>query len=128
MLPDLEAAFEEVYRNLYGRVAEGVPLEVLNWRVVASGPRPEINLAAEATGMADAAIARKGERDIYLPERGGFAPVPVYDRYALAPGARFDGPAVIEERESTTIIGGGVVTVDTYRNLIVALKGEGARD
>ena len=128
MLAALEAAFEEVYRNLYGRVAEGVPVEVLNWRVVAAGPRPEINLAAEATGTADASAARKGERDIYLPERGGFAPVPVYDRYALAPGAAFDGPAVVEERESTTIIGGGAVTVDTYRNLIVALKGDGAHD
>jgi N-methylhydantoinase A/oxoprolinase/acetone carboxylase beta subunit len=128
MLPDLEAAFEEVYRSLYGRIAEGVPLEVLNWRVVASGPRPEINLAAEAVGASDAARAIKGERAIYLPEQGGFAPVPVYDRYALTPGTAFTGPAVVEERESTTIIGGGTVAVDTYRNLIVAMKGEATRD
>ncbi|MGI8688035.1 MAG: hydantoinase/oxoprolinase family protein [Thermomicrobiales bacterium] len=127
MLPALEAAFEDVYRRLYGRIAEGVPLEVLNWRVVVSGPRPEINLAAEATGATDATMAIKGERTIYLPEQGGFAPVPVYDRYALAPGAAFPGPAVVEERESTTIIGGGTVTVDTYRNLIVAMKGEATR-
>ncbi|HEY8291851.1 MAG TPA: hypothetical protein VIG44_05160, partial [Thermomicrobiales bacterium] len=128
MLPALEAAFGEVYRCLYGRVAEGVPLEVLNWRIVASGPRPEINLAAEVVGTASAAHAIKGEREIYLPEESGFAPVPVYDRYALAPGAAFAGPAVIEERESTTIIGGGAVRVDTYRNLIVAMKGEAPRD
>ncbi len=128
MLPALEAAFEDVYRRLYGRVAEGVPLEVLNWRVVASGPRPEINLATEAAGVADATMAIKGERIIYLPEQGGFAPVPVYDRYALAPGAAFTGPAVVEERESTTIIGGGTVTVDTYRNLIVTMKGDATRD
>ena len=128
MLPALEAAFEDVYRNLYGRIAEGVPLEVLNWRVVASGPRPEINLAAETVGASDAARAIKGERAIYLPEQDGFAPVPVYDRYALTPGTAFTGPAVIEERESTTIIGGGTVAVDTYRNLIVALKGDAPRD
>ena len=128
LLPDLEAAFEDVYRRLYGRVAEGVPLEVLNWRVVASGPRPEINLAAEVVGAADAARAIKGSREIYLPEEDGFAPVPVYDRYALVPGAAFAGPAVIEERESTTIIGGGTVTVDPYRNLIVAMKGDAPRD
>ncbi|MHB8644277.1 MAG: hydantoinase/oxoprolinase family protein [Thermomicrobiales bacterium] len=128
MLPALEAAFEEVYRRLYGRIAEGVPLEVLNWRVVASGPRPEINLASEVAGAADATHAIKGERNIYLPERDGFVSVPVYDRYALAPGTRFAGPAVVEERESTTIIGGGTVTVDTYRNLIVALKGDATGD
>jgi N-methylhydantoinase A len=122
-LPALEAAFEQVYRTLYGRVAEGVALEVLNWRVVASGPRPEIDLAAEATGQSDAAAAVKGERSIFLPEADGYAPVPVYDRYGLAPGATFAGPAVIEERESTAIFGGGQIAVDRYRNLIVTLKG-----
>jgi N-methylhydantoinase A len=96
---------------------------VLNWRVVASGPRPEIDLAAEATGQSDAAAAVKGERSIFLPEADGYAPVPVYDRYGLAPGAAFTGPAVIEERESTAIIGGGQIAVDRYRNLIVTLKG-----
>ena len=124
-MPELERAFAEVYRRLYGRVAEGVPLEVLTWRVVASGPRPEIDLAVEATGPANAADALKGEREIYLPEADGFTRVPVYDRYRLAPGAAFSGPAVIEERESTAIVGGGQVTVDGYRNLVVALK-EGA--
>lgn len=124
-LPAIERAFDAVYRGLYGRVAEGVPLEVLNWRVVASGPRPEINLHAEATGDPDVRATIKGERAIYLPEVAGYAPVPVYDRYRLSPGAAFDGPAVIEERESTAIIGGGRIAVDGYRNLIVTLR-EGA--
>ncbi|HEY8291085.1 MAG TPA: hypothetical protein VIG44_01290, partial [Thermomicrobiales bacterium] len=89
---------------------------------------PEINLAAETVGASDAARAIKGKRTIYLSEHGGFAPVPVYDRYALTPGTSFPGPAVVEERESTTIIGGGTVAVDTYRNLIVAMKGDAPRD
>ena len=50
--------------------------------------------------------------------------MPVYDRYGLAPGVTFAGPAVIEERESTAIIGGGQIAVDSYRNLIVTLKGD----
>ena len=37
----IEEAFEETYRALYGRKGPDVPLEVINWRVVASGPRPE---------------------------------------------------------------------------------------
>jgi N-methylhydantoinase A len=44
---------------------------------------------------------------------------PVYDRYALAPGARLIGPAIVEERESTMVVGpGAMVTVDAYRTLI----------
>ncbi len=124
--PALEAAFEEVYRRLYGRTAPGVALEALTWRVVASGPRPEIRLMAEDGGTANAAEAIKGERPIYLPGRRDFATVPVYDRYRLGPGASFTGPAVVEERESTVIIGGGRTEIDAYRNLIVTLRADEA--
>ncbi len=122
-LAELERGFETIYRRLYGRTADGVALEALNWRLVASGPRPRIDLhsAADAAGTADARAALKGERPIYLPERGGFAPVPVYDRYRLGPGAAFEGPAIVEERESTAVIGGGEVRVDEFNNLVVRL-------
>ena len=63
----------------------------------------------------------KGRRRAYFPETGGYGETPVYDRYALGPGSRLTGPAIIEERESTTVIGpGAIVTVDTYRTLIAA--------
>ncbi|MGN6813483.1 MAG: hydantoinase/oxoprolinase family protein [Thermomicrobiales bacterium] len=120
-LPALEQAFDRVYRQLYGRVADGVPLEAVNWRVVATGPRPALDLRGSAGGTTDASAARKGERPIYLPEAGGFVAAPVYDRYRLGPGASFAGPAVVEERESTVIIGGGQVCVDEYRNLVVTM-------
>jgi N-methylhydantoinase A len=46
----------------------------------------------------------------------------VYDRYALAPGAVFEGPALVEERESTCVVGPGArVTVDAFRNLVIEL-------
>ena len=48
---------------------------------------------------------------------------PVYDRYRLGPGAAFDGPAIVEERESTLIVGpGGRCRVDAQWNLIVELR------
>ena len=47
---------------------------------------------------------------------------PVWDRYALAPGMRVDGPALIEERESTVVVGSGDrVTVDARLNLVAEL-------
>jgi len=120
-LPEVQEAFAVAYRALYGRTAEGVPLEVLTWRVVVSGPRPELALGSDTFGTADARDAQKGERRIYLPEHGGFTVAPVYDRYRLGTGATFSGPAVIEERECTVILGGGSTRVDEYRNLIVTL-------
>jgi N-methylhydantoinase A len=61
----------------------------------------------------------KKARKAYFPEAGGYVETPVYDRYGLQPGAAFAGPAIIEERESTTIIGPGArVRVDASRGLV----------
>ena len=116
----ISAGYREEYRRLYGREGPDVPLEAITWRVEVSAPRPEI--LQEEWGGAPRALdeARKGKREIYLPEKDGFAAVPVYDRYRLDPGAAFDGPAVVEERESTVIVGpDSRAEVDGSRNLIV---------
>jgi N-methylhydantoinase A len=115
-LAALRETFETVYRSLFGRTGPDVALEAVSWRVIASGPRPSVKLSTPTAG--GSADARKGERLVYFPEWEEHRPVPVYDRYVLAPGARFDGPAIVEERESTTVIGPGArVDVDATRNL-----------
>ena len=64
----------------------------------------------------------KGRRSAYFEEAGGFVETPVYDRYALAPGDEFTGPAIVEERESTAVIGpGGRCRVDDGLALIVEM-------
>jgi N-methylhydantoinase A len=118
----IQDAFEETYRALYGRKGPDVPLEVINWRVVASGPRPEWNLklTREAANPRD---ARKGSRRAYFPEREGYVETTIYDRYALKPGMEFAGPAIVEERESTLIIGPrGHARVDNMLNVVVELR------
>ena len=53
----------------------------------------------------------------------GFTDAPVYDRYALAAGARLEVPAIVEERESTTVLPPGVTaTVDEYANLLAEIS------
>jgi N-methylhydantoinase A len=122
----LQAAFEAVYRDLYERLGPAVPLEILNWRVVSSGPRPSVTLRIDGPAVTSAtasiAQARKGERAAYFPEVGGFIATPIYDRYQLAPGMAFDGPAIVEERESTAIIGPDAhCRIDAQHNLVVEL-------
>jgi len=119
-LPDIRATFEDVYRGLFGRTGPDVPLEGVSWRLLASGPRPSVNLRAPS--LSESASARKGERLVYFPEWEEHRPVVVYDRYLLAPGASFDGPAIVEERESTTVVGPRArIEVDQSRNLSVVL-------
>jgi N-methylhydantoinase A len=119
-LPEIVRAFDETYQRLYGRKGPEVPLEVINWRVVASGPRPRLDPKLPSRGQPHA--QPKGSRGAYFPELGGFSDVPVYDRYSLGPGATFDGPAIVEERESTLVIGQrGHAVVDDHLNVIVEL-------
>lgn len=126
----MRAAFEEAYRELYERTLPSVDVEGLNWRLFAYGPEAGAEAIAadlrrggsgEASGVAG---ALRGHRPIYLGEKEGFVPAAVYDRYKLSPGDRFRGPAVVEERESTVVIGAdGAVTVDPYRSLIIEIEG-----
>jgi N-methylhydantoinase A len=121
-LPVLRRAFAEEYERLYKRLNPGVEIEVVNWRLVASGPQPQIHLQPPDASGRSLAAARKGERPVYLPEHSGFVPCSVYDRYLLPVGATFSGPAVIEERECTVVLGPGAqATIDEEQNLVMAL-------
>ena len=68
------------------------------------------------------AQARKGTRRAWCGTANDYVAHAVYDRYTLAAGASLMGPAIIEERESTTIVGhGGQVKVDGDGTLVIAL-------
>ncbi len=121
-LPTIIHSFEEVYRRLYERLSPSVPIEIINWRVTSSGPLPQVRLQVARNEQATAETARKGSRKAYFPELGGYHDIAVYDRYGLWPGASFDGPAIVEERESTVIVGPDCrFRIDEQLNLIVEL-------
>jgi N-methylhydantoinase A len=114
--------FERTYESLYGRKGPDVPLEVINWRVIASGPRPDMSLKLPR-GSSKGGDARKGSRLAFFPETNGYVETAIYDRYALEPGMRFNGPAIVEERESTLIVGArGRARVDDKLNVVVELS------
>ncbi|GGG36670.1 hypothetical protein GCM10010964_25680 [Caldovatus sediminis] len=124
-LPAIRAAFFASYRERFGRTVEEVPIEALSWRLACSAPGQDIRLdaalGAAAPARADAAAARRGTREVVFEGAGPLA-CAVYDRYALAPGARFAGPALVEERESTCVVGPDAqVTVDSVLNLVMDL-------
>jgi N-methylhydantoinase A len=100
-------AFHSEHERRYGYCvpAEAVELVTLGLRAIGriSTPRlPEV----ESGGRSPHAALR-GERPVYLEERDGFVACPVYDRYALQEGNEVTGPAVIEELDSSTVVGAG---------------------
>ncbi|MDP2726888.1 MAG: hydantoinase/oxoprolinase family protein, partial [Dehalococcoidia bacterium] len=119
----MQENYDREYQRLYHRINPGYKVECLNWRVVARGPKPELSLRRFPGNGKTVQQAIKGSRPVYFPEYGEYRSCTVYDRYGLFQGAAFEGPAIVEERESTTVIGpGGHATTDEYLNLIVDVK------
>jgi 5-oxoprolinase (ATP-hydrolysing)/N-methylhydantoinase A len=119
----MEAYFHKTYEALYGSFTADDPIEALNWRLLATGPEPRVTLHVNGAGGGD---AKKGTRQAYFPGKG-FVETTVYDRYALPIGFRAEGPAIVEERESTAIVyPGDRFHIDKYKNLIVELAEAGA--
>ena len=127
-LPSVIAAFTEEYQRRYTHLYDGAEIEALNWRVVCTGPAADVTARlADEHGDGDGAETKppgaiKGRRRAWVPGRSAFDDVPVYDRYALAPGAVIEGPAIVEEREATTIVPDAcTLSVDAGLNLRLAL-------
>ncbi|MBI3976974.1 MAG: hydantoinase/oxoprolinase family protein [Chloroflexi bacterium] len=117
--------FNAQYELLYHHLPSQMPIELLTWRVTVSGQRAPVRLARLTPSEEPADVALKGHRPVYFAEAGGFSSTPVYDRYRLAPGMRLPGPAVVEERESTTIIPPGMSAhLDDYLNLHIDARVE----
>ncbi|MCZ7567155.1 MAG: hydantoinase/oxoprolinase family protein [Ardenticatenaceae bacterium] len=126
---ELRPRFYERYEEIYGHAHRHLDLEITTCRLTASGPRPRVALQEVASSGEPAEVAVKGQRPAYFAELGGFMETPIYDRYRLMAGMTFEGPAIVEERDSTAVIGPGAsVTVDRFANLIVTLTEPQARE
>jgi N-methylhydantoinase A/oxoprolinase/acetone carboxylase beta subunit len=123
----IRASFADEYTRRYARVYPDSEIQLTTCRLRASGPAADIDLRTlyAARTFADSAEqAIKSHRRIYEGGGDGWVDVPVYDRYALAPGAAISGPAVVEERESTAILwSGDSGSIDEFLNLRIQTAG-----
>jgi len=118
VMPQIRADFATAYAARYTSVYDGVGVQLVSLRVLCRGPIPTLTLAQ--ADLPSTGIALKATRQAYFGD--GFVETPVYDRYALRVGAEIEGPAIIEEREATTIIGpGDRLTVDATGTLRIRI-------
>jgi N-methylhydantoinase A len=113
--------FEESYARHYTSCLVDGKIEAITWRIKASGKASSLNLKPQVPSRTDA--SRRGvKRGAFFGPAAGFVECPVYDRYELSPGDAGEGPALIEERETTVVVGPGCRwSVDSYLNLSVVL-------
>ena len=115
--------FDTAYAALYGRTYPETPLEFVTFNTVVRLPSRPLRLPPLDRSAGAAAQAVKGERMAYSPIRRDFVRHTVYDRYRLGAGASIQGPAIVEERESTTVVGEDAsASVDTNGFLFINLR------
>jgi N-methylhydantoinase A len=99
---EIRRLFEAEYIRLFGRALDGLDIEIMNWSVQV---RSEL-LQSARVAQAGAGVARKSDetRRIFDAREQRFVEAGVYQRDELQSGDLVDGPAVIIERETSTVI------------------------
>ena len=119
-LSRLRAAFDEEHRKMFGHTAPNEPVEIVSYRLRGIGRVPPVELPEfERTGAPLSEALRE-----MRPARfdGKTVECPVYQRERLDVGATFEGPAIIDQLDCTTVVPPGQsVRIDTYRNMIITI-------
>jgi N-methylhydantoinase A len=116
----LAEGFAAAHQRLYGFIAADEPVQLVTFRVEATGLVRKAAFAPQPDAGPDANEAVIGHREVWLDEAKGFVTCPVYDRDALRAGNRIAGPAIVEQMDATTLVLPGMVArVEPYLNLIL---------
>jgi N-methylhydantoinase A len=115
-------SFVDTYEAIYGEDTawEGFDVMLLNCRVTGIGRTEKPPLRRLSVGGGDPERARKGEREVYMPDVRRQAMLAVYSDEQLGPGARLSGPAIVEVRDTTIYVPvDAAFAVDEYANYIL---------
>jgi N-methylhydantoinase A len=117
-IADLRRRFDETHKQMFGHTAPAEPVEIVSYRLRGVGLVPQVKLSAhKPTGrkLDDALIEMRGARF-----NGETVDCPVYRRDLIDVGASFEGPAIVEQLDATTVIPiGRHVRVDNFKNMLV---------
>jgi N-methylhydantoinase A len=118
----IRAAFDGRYREVYGRLLDGIDVRLFNLRTTVIGRRPKFDLALLAPAAGGTVEqATLGHRPVWVD--GGWREAAIYARLDLPVGARVPGPAVLEQPDTTTFIDPDLEgEVDRFGNLILQRK------
>jgi N-methylhydantoinase A len=123
----IASAFHVEHKRMYGYSLEeeGAAIELINVRLRAVGLTEKPAYAQEAYAGRDASAALKGERPIHVPEERTSARVPVYDGHKTRHGHYIEGPALIEQVNTTLLVSPSYDCLcDKYGSFVVFEKGQ----
>jgi len=119
--------FHPEHNRLYGYSLEreGTPIELINLRLLSIGETVKPKFLEEALEDQNPSRAFKRKRNVYLPFKKNFDEVPVFDGHLLRYGNRIEGPAIIEQVNTTTFVAPEFcVLCDRYGSYTMFLKSQ----
>jgi N-methylhydantoinase A len=118
----IKARFDAVHETRYGYSAPKEKAEIVSLRSATIGLMRKPAMEPLGKGGVDPGPAFRGERPVYFASTGTTMTA-TYDRTLLQPGNRIEGPALIEEHASTTVVHpNDVLTVDEFGNLHIEIR------
>lgn len=123
---DLKASranFDQLHAQQFGHGAPEEPVEVVNYRVVAVAQVRHATINPGVAGEGGVETARAGDRDACFSSAQGMISCPVYNRALLRPGHRLEGPVIVDQSDSTTVIyPGQLAEIDGFGNIIITVN------
>ncbi len=100
----MRTTFDATHRRFYGYDQPSKEMELVTFRVKAAMPGARIDIASHASGRRRAAPAPSAFRHVAFDASGTRIDCPIFDRSGLVPGDSLDGPAIIEQMDTTTLL------------------------
>ncbi len=118
----LQSAYERAYRSLYGRAIPDMPIEILSWSLRLTAPSPGVSSIPQPVVRRNAVA--DGTREVFDAGAARRMTYTVHHRAALQPGDALDGPALVVEPQTTTVVTASFhAVIDDARNIILLRKG-----
>ena len=115
--------FERAYTKLYGQTIAGIDIEALSWTLTIAAPTPDI---ADAPACHESSILPEpiASQSLFDPDVTERVRVPVYLRSDLSPGMKVEGPALITEDQTTTVVTAGYhAQINSHGYIVMTLQG-----
>ncbi|QKK20111.1 hydantoinase/oxoprolinase family protein [Rhizobium indicum] len=116
----IAALFEREYERFFGRAIEGLDIEIVSWSVKASSPLPPVE---RIPSVAEGNVVPPGKtRRLFEASQGAYLEAGIHERTALKPGDVIKGPAVIVERETSTVLTSSFKAIVQHDGCLLATR------
>jgi N-methylhydantoinase A len=116
----LRRGFDAAHHRYYGYDQPEKEIELVTFRVRASQPGPQLDLLRVPTGARTGGLAASGTRRAIFAASGSAIDCPIFERSHLVPGDALEGPAIVEQMDTTTVLPPDFgATVDEFGNLLL---------